>query len=211
MSQKISIFTLDRYFQGELWLGLRKLHQLTSGGDYGLNVTLTDFQGKSYTAVYNRFQVRTLLKMKTWLNSSCRSALAAVMYSVWGDLTPTPPPWGTRWLTPRGSSPMMGWSSVLSKNVTYKMTVDAPPPGIRTRIQLLSATTVLLEHLEADGFPHATYIIWLGNWQHHRHQKLSKSLGGGEEKADNAPSAGKKQTWNYSPNSFPLSKHEIIS
>ena len=43
--------------KGEMWLGLRKLHQLTSAGDYSLNITLTDFDGKSYNAYYNQFQV----------------------------------------------------------------------------------------------------------------------------------------------------------
>ena len=40
-----------------MWLGLRKLHQLTSVGDYSLNITLTDFDGKSYNAYYDQFQV----------------------------------------------------------------------------------------------------------------------------------------------------------
>jgi len=43
--------------RGELWLGLRKLHQLTSIGDYSLNITLADFDGKSYNAYYDQFQV----------------------------------------------------------------------------------------------------------------------------------------------------------
>merc|ERR1712126_474047 len=43
--------------RGEMWLGLRKLHQLTSAGDYSLNITLTDFDGKSYNAFYDQFQV----------------------------------------------------------------------------------------------------------------------------------------------------------
>ena len=47
--------------KGELWLGLRKLHQLTSAGDYSLNITLTDFDGKSYNAYYNQFQVIVIL------------------------------------------------------------------------------------------------------------------------------------------------------
>ena len=40
-----------------MWLGLRKLHQLTSAGHYSLNITLTDFDGKSYNAYYDHFKV----------------------------------------------------------------------------------------------------------------------------------------------------------
>ena len=42
---------------GELWLGLEKLHQLTSEGNYSLQITLKDFDDKTYVAVYNQFQV----------------------------------------------------------------------------------------------------------------------------------------------------------
>ena len=42
---------------GEFWLGLDPLHKLTSERDYKLNVTLMDFDNKSYTAVYDRFKV----------------------------------------------------------------------------------------------------------------------------------------------------------
>ena len=45
------------YFSGEIWLGLKKLHQLTSKNDYRLEVSLTDFDGKIYKAVYDHFQV----------------------------------------------------------------------------------------------------------------------------------------------------------
>ena len=43
---------------GELWLGLENVYNLTSKRDYSLRVTLTDFDGQTYFAVYNRFQVR---------------------------------------------------------------------------------------------------------------------------------------------------------
>merc|ERR1719192_3070954 len=43
--------------KGELWLGLKKLHQLTAGGDYSLRVDMTDFDGKSYVAYYDQFKV----------------------------------------------------------------------------------------------------------------------------------------------------------
>ena len=40
-----------------MWLGLEKLHQLTSEGSYSLRITMKDFDGKSYVAVYDQFQV----------------------------------------------------------------------------------------------------------------------------------------------------------
>jgi len=43
--------------KGESWLGLEKLHQRTSQGDYILNITMTDFDDKTYVAVYDWFQV----------------------------------------------------------------------------------------------------------------------------------------------------------
>ena len=42
---------------GEVWLGLDKLHKLTSKGDYGLRITMTDFDAKRYMAIYDQFQV----------------------------------------------------------------------------------------------------------------------------------------------------------
>jgi len=42
---------------GELWLGLDELHRLTTGGPYGLRVTMKDWDDKEYTAVYSNFQV----------------------------------------------------------------------------------------------------------------------------------------------------------
>jgi len=43
--------------RGELWLGLDKLHQLTSQGSYGLHITLKDWDDKTYVAVYDQFEV----------------------------------------------------------------------------------------------------------------------------------------------------------
>jgi len=43
--------------KGESWLGLEKLHQLTSEGSYSLKITMTDFDNKTYVAVYDQFQV----------------------------------------------------------------------------------------------------------------------------------------------------------
>ena len=42
---------------GELWLGLERIHQLTSDSSSWLNITLTDFDDKNYTAIYDQFQV----------------------------------------------------------------------------------------------------------------------------------------------------------
>ena len=38
-------------------MGLEKLHRLTSATDYRLQVNLMDFDGRTYQAVYDRFQV----------------------------------------------------------------------------------------------------------------------------------------------------------
>merc|ERR1719295_2195390 len=42
---------------GESWLGLDNLHRLTSQRDYKLKIIMTDFDGKKYVAVYDRFKV----------------------------------------------------------------------------------------------------------------------------------------------------------
>ena len=44
-------------FAGELWLGLKSLHQLTSGGAYRLHIVMNDFDNRAYEAVYESFQV----------------------------------------------------------------------------------------------------------------------------------------------------------
>ena len=59
--QKADIEQLAKATLGESWLGLKKVHQLTSERDYSLHVNLTDFDGKSYSAVYDLFKVRTFL------------------------------------------------------------------------------------------------------------------------------------------------------
>ena len=48
-----------------MWLGLDKLHSLTSQKSYTLQITMTDFDGKKYVAVYEQFQVRTLQALKS--------------------------------------------------------------------------------------------------------------------------------------------------
>ena len=40
-----------------MWLGLRKIQQLTTEGDYSLHVILKDFDNKTYQAVYDHFEV----------------------------------------------------------------------------------------------------------------------------------------------------------
>ena len=51
--------------QGESWLGLENLYRVTTvnrfngnGGSYSLKVTMTDYDGAQYTAVYDKFEVR---------------------------------------------------------------------------------------------------------------------------------------------------------
>ena len=50
-------------FAGEIWLGLKKIHELTSGGGYSLQITMTDFDQNSYVAYYHRFQVVMMIRM----------------------------------------------------------------------------------------------------------------------------------------------------
>jgi len=54
--------TFDEYKEGfsangESWLGLERIHSLTSQRDYKLKIILTDFDGKKYDAVYDQFKV----------------------------------------------------------------------------------------------------------------------------------------------------------
>ena len=42
---------------GEAWIGLDKLHQLTSERSFSLHINMTDYDGRSYVAVYDRFEV----------------------------------------------------------------------------------------------------------------------------------------------------------
>merc|ERR1712012_376037 len=42
---------------GEGWIGLGKLHHLTSEHSYSLKITMTDYDGKKYRAVYEQFEV----------------------------------------------------------------------------------------------------------------------------------------------------------
>jgi len=42
---------------GEVWIGLDKLHQLTSERSYSLKIIMTDYDGSKYQAVYEQFEV----------------------------------------------------------------------------------------------------------------------------------------------------------
>merc|ERR1719320_722082 len=42
---------------GEIWIGLDELHRLTSQRSYSLKITMTDYDGTSYVAVYDQFKV----------------------------------------------------------------------------------------------------------------------------------------------------------
>ena len=42
---------------GEFWLGLDKIHRLTSSGNYKLSVDLEDFDGNTHYAQYVSFKV----------------------------------------------------------------------------------------------------------------------------------------------------------
>jgi len=39
-----------------VWLGLEKLHQLTSARDYKLQVKMKDWDDRTYIAVYDQFE-----------------------------------------------------------------------------------------------------------------------------------------------------------
>ena len=65
---------------GELWLGLEQLHKLTSERDYKLNVTLRDFDNKSYTAVYDQFKVLVLLEH---YDQSCRTTITFIFPQIY--------------------------------------------------------------------------------------------------------------------------------
>ena len=67
---------------GELWLGLEPLHKLTSERDYKLNVTLMDFDNKSYTAVYDRFKV-----LLEHYDQSCRTAITFIFPQIFINVT----------------------------------------------------------------------------------------------------------------------------
>ena len=58
---------------GEVWLGLEKLHQLTSARDYKLQVKMKDWDDRTYIAVYDQFEVFDNPIQKTKQLFWCRS------------------------------------------------------------------------------------------------------------------------------------------
>ena len=42
---------------GESWIGLDRLHEITTSGSFGLKVIMGDYDGKTYNAIYHEFQV----------------------------------------------------------------------------------------------------------------------------------------------------------
>ena len=57
---KIHCRSLIEYLPGEVWIGLDKLHQLTSERSFSLHINMTDYDGRSYVAVYDRFEVNLI-------------------------------------------------------------------------------------------------------------------------------------------------------
>ena len=57
--QKVDKMT-KHIFPGEVWIGLDKLHQLTSERSYSLMIIMTDYDGEKYRAVYEQFEVITI-------------------------------------------------------------------------------------------------------------------------------------------------------
>ena len=53
-----SKWTILSIYPGEVWIGLKKLYQVTSEAEYRLNITMVDFDGATYHAVYDQFKVR---------------------------------------------------------------------------------------------------------------------------------------------------------
>ena len=58
------IHTAVKKILGEIWIGLDKLHQLTNERLYSLKITMTDYDGKKYEALYNQFKVKSKLLIK---------------------------------------------------------------------------------------------------------------------------------------------------
>ena len=44
-------------YSGEIWIGLDVIHRITSERPYSLKITMTDYDGRSYVAVYDQFKV----------------------------------------------------------------------------------------------------------------------------------------------------------
>ena len=66
---------------GESWIGLDKLHQLTSERSYSLKITMTDYDNKTFVAVYDYFKVsHSVSKFKS--NSNGRVTMYGYVYHV---------------------------------------------------------------------------------------------------------------------------------
>ena len=65
-----------------MWLGLDKLHSLTSQKSYTLQITMTDFDGEKYVAVYEQFQVRTFQALQNTSPSPSRPKVYIICPSV---------------------------------------------------------------------------------------------------------------------------------
>ena len=63
-------------FSGESWLGLEKLHQLTSNSSGSLRITLKDFDSNTYVAFYDQFQVRNTFSFSRGLVRDCPTLIA---------------------------------------------------------------------------------------------------------------------------------------
>ena len=72
LKETLSIYSAPRFFSsGESWLGLKKLHQLTSESSGSLRITLKDFDNNTYVAFYDQFQVRIIFCFSMVLVRDC--------------------------------------------------------------------------------------------------------------------------------------------
>ena len=68
--ETLSIYSAPRFFfPGESWLGLKKLHQLTSESSGSLQITLKDFDNNTYVAFYDQFQVRDIFSFSNGVSA----------------------------------------------------------------------------------------------------------------------------------------------
>ena len=65
---------ITKSFLGESWIGLDKLHQLTSSRSYSLKIIMTDYDGKRYTALFEQFQVNSIFPLvcRIYVNYFCK-------------------------------------------------------------------------------------------------------------------------------------------
>ena len=151
-----------KYLPGEVWIGLDKLHQLTSVRSYSLKITMTDYDGEQYTALFEQFQVNSFsflfagflsivfAKDKPMaLISSHRLAKGMVMSWQWKGSTMPVQPLETTWEF------TMGWSSAPGKSnfdTIKKFRMKLTPcacPGTGTRMH--GAAGTVLRSTPVDG------------------------------------------------------------